>query len=128
MKSISVINSFQNQTAMSDFQDIFNDLQKQVVSSAKELGEEYRDTAIADGKKLLAEMKDDLERWIGLLAGGAIKKNEFEWLVNSNKSLIKMTGLKQAGLAALQVKKFSKLLLATIIDTSLKAVVTSGVK
>ena len=110
---------------MNDFQTIFNDIQSQVLSTAKEIGEEYRDAAVADGKKLLSEIRDDLERWISLLASGAIKQNEFEWLVKSNKSLVKMTALKQSGLAALRVKQFSKSLLNTIVQASLQAAIAT---
>lgn len=111
---------------MKDFKTLFTDIQQEVETLAQSMAGEYKDAAIADGRSLLQEMRADLERWLTLLASGDLKPQEFEWLVNSNKSLVKMTGLKQAGLAAVQVKNFSKSLLKTIITTSIQAVAQGG--
>lgn len=110
---------------MPDFATVFDDIKSAFVSNAQELGQEYKEQALADGKALLNEVKDDLHRWLSLLAADHLKPDEFEWLVKSNKSLAKMTALKQSGIAAQQVKQFAKGLLNTIVDTSLKAVVAA---
>lgn len=107
---------------MADFAPIFKEIEQQIAVLASSTTSKYKDEAIADGKALLDDMKSDLERWLLLLANGDIKPWEFEWLVNSDKSLVKMNALKQAGLAAIRVQQFSMSLLNTIVDTSLKAV------
>jgi hypothetical protein len=107
---------------MADFTAIFKDIEKQIVTLASATTSNYKEEAIADGKLLLAAIKDDLERWLTLLKNGTIKTWEFEWLVNSDKSLVKMNALKQAGLAAVRIQQFSMSVLNMIVDTSLKAV------
>jgi hypothetical protein len=110
---------------MAEFTAIFNDIEQQIFTIASATTSKYKDEAVADGKALLAAIKDDLERWLTLLKNGAIKSWEFEWLVNSDKSLVKMNALKQAGLAAIRIQQFSMTVLNVIVDTSLKAMAKS---
>ena len=82
-----------------------------------------QEQAIADAKQILAELKPDLIRWTDLLARGQIKTNEFEFLVNSDKELIKMKSLENAGLAATRASAFGLGVLNIAIDTTLRKVV-----
>lgn len=107
---------------MTDFKTLFADIQDQVQTMATQATGKYKDDAISEGKRLLKEIKEDLERWVLLLAEGHLKPEEFTWLVNSNKSLVKMTALKKAGMAVVEVKKFSVNLLNIIVEESLKAI------
>ena len=109
---------------MPDFDAIFKDIQTQVVTLAETTVSKYKDEAIADGKKLLAQMKDDLLRWIDLLAEKKLKTGEFEWLVNSDKEIVKMAALEKAGLAEIRVQQFSMSVLNVIADVALKSVET----
>jgi hypothetical protein len=105
---------------MADLKPIFKEIETQIALLAAGTTSKYRDEAIADGNQLLADIKEDLERWLLLLANGELKTWEFEWLVNSDKSLVKMHALKQAGLAAIRIQQFSMSVLNLIVDASLK--------
>ena len=67
---------------MEDFKGLYKEIEQQIVSLAESTVSNYKEEAIKDAKKILADMKVDLIRWTDLLALKQIKVNEFEWLVN----------------------------------------------
>ena len=105
-----------------NFSDIFNQLTTGVVVLAKSTVSQYLNDAKTDAQNLLAEMKDDLERWTNLLISGDLTTEDFEWLVNSEKDTFKMAALEQAGLALIRVDQFKSSLLNFIVDTVFKMV------
>ena len=104
---------------MADFKLILKDMEGQIASLAQTTVTKYRDEAIKDGKEILATVKGDLVRWMDLLNQGLIKASEFEWLVNSDKELVKMTALKKAGLSAIRAEQFGMSVLNVIANTAL---------
>ncbi len=108
---------------MPDNSAILKEIEQQIATIAASTASKYRDEAIADGKQLLKDMKEDLLRWTKLLENGDITTVEFEWLVNSDKQLVKMKALKQAGLAAIRIEQFAMSVLNIIVDVILKRVV-----
>ncbi len=105
-----------------DFSDIFKQLKTGVVGLAKSTVSQYVNDAKTDAQNLLAEMKDDLERWTKLLISGDLTTQDFEWLVNSEKDSFKMAALEQAGLALIRVDQFKSSVLNFIVDTVFKMV------
>jgi hypothetical protein len=100
-----------------DFSAIFDQLKKDVVSLAELTVKGYVKEAKDDGKKMLTEMKDNLQRWTLQLSRGDLTTQDFEWLVFSQKDLLLMEGLKQAGLAAIRAEQFKNSVLSLVIDT-----------
>jgi len=100
-----------------DFKEIFETLKKQVEELATSTLKNYKTAAIKDGKQLLEAMKDDLKRWTLLLADKKLTTKDFEWLVNSQKDLVQLSALKQAGLAAIRIDQFRASVLNLIVDT-----------
>ncbi|MEO6329811.1 MAG: hypothetical protein ABIO55_12810 [Ginsengibacter sp.] len=107
---------------MEDFQQLYKEIEQQIVSLAESTVSNYKKQAIQDAKKILADMKVDLIRWTDLLALKQIKVNEFEWLVNSDKELVKMKALEKAGLAVARASAFGLTVLNLIIDTSIRKI------
>lgn len=110
---------------MADYKELFKNIEQQIVSLAENTVGKYKEEAIAEAKQLLANMKTDLIRWTDLLAEKQIKVNEFEWLVNSDKELVKMKGLEKAGLAATEATAFGAKVIALVINT-VKTAVSGG--
>lgn len=110
---------------MAEFKAILKDMETQIALLAKTTVTKYKDEAIEDGKEILATVKEDLERWVSLLAQGFIKPAEFEWLVNSDKELVKMTALKKAGLSAIRAEQFGMSVLNVIANTALDTLAKS---
>ncbi len=108
---------------MQDFEGLFKEIEQQIVSLAESTVSNYKEEAIQDARQMLADMKADLIRWTGLLADNQIKINEFEWLVNSDKELVKMKALENAGLAAARTSAFGFTVMNIVIDTAIRKVV-----
>ena len=100
-----------------DFSVIFDQLKKDVVSLAELTVKGYVKEAKDDGKKMLTEMKDNLQRWTLQVSKGDLTTQDFEWLVFSQKDLLLMEGLKRAGLAAIRAEQFKNSVLSLVIDT-----------
>jgi hypothetical protein len=60
---------------------------------------DFVNEAQSDATAFLNEAKEDLIKWTDLLAAGSIDKDEFTALVDSDKDLLELHALKQAGLA-----------------------------
>ncbi len=99
------------------FDELFDTLTEQLANLATLSLKKYTAEAKSDALQFLGEMKNKLTRWTVLLAQGDITTEDFEWLVTSQKDLVKMNGLKQAGLAAIRVDQFKNSVMNMIVDT-----------
>ena len=106
---------------MIKFDEFFKELGKELVEFAEYSWRKYRDAAIKDGKVFLEKSKADLERWIKLLASGALTQDDFEWLIAGKKDLAEMYALKQAGLTKVALDRFINGLIDTIVATAFKS-------
>jgi hypothetical protein len=100
-----------------DFNAIFQQLLNAAVGLAKSTVSNYVKDAKTDAQHMLIAMKEKLERWTGLLVNKQLTTEDFEWLVNSQKDLVEMAALKQAGLAAIRIDQFKASVLNLIVDT-----------
>ena len=76
-----------------------------------------RRQAAADTLYTLAGRKKDLRRWTNLLEKDLLTTEDFEFLVNSQQDSMKMTTLKQSGLALVRMDQFKYSFFNLIIDT-----------
>lgn len=100
-----------------DFEDLLKQLRNGIVALAKLTIREYVDFAKKDGEMMLEGMKEKLKRWTEKLAEGHLSKEDFLWLIESQKDLIEMNALKQAGLAAIRVDQFRSSVMNLVVDT-----------
>lgn len=100
-----------------DFKTILEQLKKGVEDLAERTLKNYVGKAKDDARLMLNEMQEKLKRWTNLLIDGSLTTEDFEWLVNSQKDLIQMNALKQAGLAAIRIDQFKASLLNLVVDT-----------
>ncbi len=76
--------------------------------------------AVTDsGQEFLEESRDDLARWSGLLASGALLEKDFRWLTRSRSELLKVRTLGQVGMSVAQIDRFRSILVETIVATAL---------
>lgn len=99
-----------------DFLSILSELEEKLEYLAQITVSNYVCEGIEDGKNLLTEMSDDLERWTQLLADRRITTSDFETLVSGNKDSVEMDALIFAGLALARVDQFKGSVLNLIID------------
>ena len=100
-----------------DINSLFSQLENGIVDLAKTTVKKFAKQAAADGKELLTIVKEDLTRWIRLLAEGKITKAELETLLIGQKDLVAMSALKRAGLALARIDEFKSGVFNLIINT-----------
>ena len=100
-----------------NFNDIVKDLRSQVNDLAGLTVRNYRKEAARDARKMITAMKKDLRRWSDLLEQGALTTEDFEWLVVSQSSSLKMSALQKAGLASMRINHFKSSVFNMMIDT-----------
>lgn len=103
--------------AQLDFAVLFEQLKDQVVNLAGISLAKYENEAKKGALLFLNEIKEKLARWTLLLADRQLTTDDFEWLVNSQKQLMEMHALSQAGLAAIRVDQFKNSVMNMVVDT-----------
>ncbi|WP_299211858.1 hypothetical protein [uncultured Dokdonia sp.] len=89
-----------------NFEDLFNDLKEEIITEAKEkFGEQGKDI-IVDMEKYLAHSKEKLKKWALLFAEGNIDKEELAWLLQSQKDLLVLKTLQNAGVSKISIGHF----------------------
>ncbi len=100
-----------------NFQDVFNGLKDNIVTLAKISFKTLAAQAEQDGKQLLDDIKDKLQHWADLLAQGKLTPEDFELLVLSQKDLVAMAALREAGLTAIKAEQFRDSVINMVVDT-----------
>lgn len=103
--------------AQIDFPGILKQLKDALIGLAEGTLKNYIAEAKSDGQAILDSMKDKLQNWTSLLADRKLTTEDFEWLVYSQKDLVEMTALKEAGLAEIRIDQFKGSVLNLIVDT-----------
>jgi hypothetical protein len=70
----------------------------------------------------LADVKDDVQRWISLLAEGKLTSDDLLWLIKGKWDQAELLFLKQKGLTKPDLDKFFEGLLETILSTAFKLI------
>ncbi|HEV8506581.1 MAG TPA: hypothetical protein VGQ53_14315 [Chitinophagaceae bacterium] len=100
-----------------DIKSVLSDLESRIVNFAKASFKELVTEATKDGKDLFTKVKEDLSRWLQLLADKQITNAEFETLLLGKRDLIAMRALTQAGLSLVKIDAFKTGLFNLITDT-----------
>jgi hypothetical protein len=107
---------------MKTFMEFWAQLLLNVESFVADKWNELKDDAVDDAKKFLAEVKDDVQRWISLLAEGKLTSDDLLWLIKGKRDQAELLFLKQKGLTKPDLDKFFEGLLETIISTAFKLI------
>jgi hypothetical protein len=107
---------------MKTFMEFWVQLLLNVESFAAEKWNELKQDAIEDSKKFLTDVKDDVQRWISLLAEGKLTSDDLLWLIKGKRDQAELLFLKQKGLTKPDLDKFFEGLLETIISTAFKLI------
>lgn len=98
----------------------FEALLKEIKSSLRTLFEEkwggFKDESKKDIDQFLNDSKDKLERWTNLLKNKEIDIEDYEWLVKSQKDLLLMQTLHNAGVHKISLGHFKNKVIQTIIN------------
>ncbi len=102
---------------MANFDEILQDLKDNALALIKSTLLDFKDQAQDDVTAFFNSSKDKLEKWTTALSNGDLSKEDYKWLLESQKDLMVMNGLKQAGLAKIQIDKLKNALVNMIVDT-----------
>jgi hypothetical protein len=80
----------------------------------------HRTALFQVGERFIERTREDLERWSGLLAVGALTRKDFDWLVQGRRDLAGMEALQNAGLSIAQADRFRSALVETIVGTAFR--------
>lgn len=84
---------------------------------AFDTADEFRRQLEADAGAFLDRTQEDLNRWSDLAEEGKLTPDELEFLLMGKRDLAEMHGLKQAGLALVQVQRMQSLVIQVLIST-----------
>lgn len=97
-------------------------LKNEVAGIAEDTFSEYGHEVAEEARKFIEQTKDKLIDWIKLFANSQLSRGEFIWLINSQIDLMKLEGLKEAGIAAVKFDVFKMKLLNAVIDVAAKII------
>lgn len=77
--------------------------------------EDFKKALEEDATAFLEKTEEDLNRWADLADEGKLMPDELEFLLMGKRDLAEMHGLKQAGLALVQVQKMKAVVIQSVI-------------
>jgi hypothetical protein len=107
---------------MKTFVDFWIQLITNVESFAADKWNELKDDAVEDSKDFLTAVKNDVQRWISLLAEGKLTTDDLGWLIKGKREVAQLLFLKEKGLAQPDLDKFFEGLIEIIISTAFKLI------
>jgi hypothetical protein len=108
---------------MKTFMEFWAQVLANVETFAADKWNELKEDAVEDSKKFLTEVKDDVQRWISLLAEGKLTSDDLGWLIKGKREVAELLFLKEKGLAKPDLDKFFEGLLETILSTAFKLII-----
>lgn len=99
-----------------DKREYLESLKGEIPKLAIDRGGKLREDAFKEAKDFIDNSGENLVKWSTALAKGELSKDDFAWLLQSNKDLLKLNGLKEIGLTEIQAEKFRSDLFALVTD------------
>ena len=104
---------------MADFEKFFNTLKIRLEELIKKEWKDIIKEAEKDLKPFLDETKEDLRKWTKLLTEKKLPEDEFKFLMESKKDLLKLESLKQLGLAKVKIQMLQTTVIGLITDSAI---------
>lgn len=107
---------------MDDFDRFLKIVKTDLGTVAENLGRDYAKEVVEEGTEFAKRFQDRLERRITLLAAGELTKDEFEWLMKSEKNLVELKSIQKKGLTVVQLNNIRDAIIGTLIGAAFKIV------
>ncbi|NJM79854.1 MAG: hypothetical protein HC854_09990 [Flavobacterium sp.] len=105
-----------------DIEKLIKELKDSLLTLLGDRYKEIRPEVEKDIKDFIKQSEDKLKRWILLLAEGSITKDEFEWLLKSQKDLLALKTIQASGLSKIKANNIKNSIIKTIFDVVIAAV------
>jgi len=106
-----------------DIEALLKLLKEELVKVLGESYSDYKKETKEDVESFLTLSKVKLERWTGLLQAGELTPEDYEWLLKSQKDLLILNALHQAGVSKLRLGYLKNKIIKTILNTVITSVV-----
>ncbi|MEJ7780759.1 MAG: hypothetical protein WKF68_14345 [Daejeonella sp.] len=104
-----------------DFAELIKDLKDDIMALARKTLTERIKEAQDDAEYILDFAKINLEKWTEELADGRLDRDDFEYHLKSQRDLLSLAALKQAGISKVRIDKFKEEVFIIITSGILKA-------
>ena len=105
-----------------DIEKLLKELKIQLLALLEGNFNEFKPELQKEITLFLEQSKDKLVRWTLLLADQSITKDEFEWLIKSQKDLLTLKALQTAGISKIRINNLKNSIIQTIIKTVLMVI------
>ena len=105
-----------------DIEKLLKELKAQLLALLEGKFNEFKPELQKEITLFLEQSKDKLVRWTLLLADQSITKDEFEWLIKSQKELLTLKALQSAGISKIRINNLKNTIIQTIIKTVLMVI------
>ncbi|NQY05589.1 MAG: hypothetical protein HRT68_05120 [Flavobacteriaceae bacterium] len=99
-----------------DFEKLFKELKEEITQIAKDRFGDQANDIIKDMEDYLAESKEKIKKWSLLFVDGKIDKDELEWLLKSQKDILVLKTLRQAGVGMISIGHFKNKVIDTVLE------------
>ncbi|MCO6161705.1 hypothetical protein [Flavobacterium sp. NRK F7] len=106
-----------------DIEKLIKELKEALLTLLGNKYKEFKPEIQKDITVFLKDSEEKLKRWIQLLAEDSITKEEFEWLLKSQKDLLTLKALQTVGISKIRLNNIKNSILKTIFDIVLAAVI-----
>jgi hypothetical protein len=107
------------------FDKVFDDMKGQIETLAKKDLKGLAGQGQQDAGAFLEQSQTKLKKWMQLLAKKKIDKDEFRWLVESQKAAAEMESLRAASASRVRIEKFRDSVFSIVVKTALAAAVAA---
>ncbi|MFN3639698.1 MAG: hypothetical protein ACK4UK_02165 [Flavobacterium sp.] len=104
-----------------DIKNILELLQEQVLLQLKAGEADLVPFLKKDVETFLKSSEEKITRWTQLLAEGSLTREDYEWLLHSQKDLIQLKALQVQGISKIKLHRIKNAILNTLIDLVFKA-------
>ena len=106
-----------------DFKLIFEEIKKNLKDLVGERVADFKTEGKKDIDAFLKKSEDKLKRWTELLATGGLTLDDYKWLVESQKDLVTLEALYQAGVSKIKLGHLKNSIINTIVNTVIGMVI-----
>src|SRR4030095_13590995 len=110
---------------MANINKVFDDIKDQVGGLAEKYLKVFSSKGKQDAQAFLNQSRGKLEKWMQLLADKRIDKDEFRWLVESQKAAAQMETLRKANAGTMKIEKFRDSVLQIVVTTAITAAIAA---
>lgn len=106
-----------------DIDELLKLLKEELMLVLGESYGDYKEETKTDVEAFLTLSKVKLERWTNLLQAGDLTVEDYQWLLTSQKDLLILNALYQAGVSKLRLGHLKNKIIKTIVNTVITVVI-----